>query len=171
MITMKLTAELNGQDHELRLESGSSHVTASVDGRDYDLDVRTLGGGAFLLNLHGKVFECRVERSGAAHDRLSVLVGTRTYSLSLHDPKRLRGSHSRDTHAGGSAEVVAAMPGKVVRVLVQAGVDVEAGDGVVVVEAMKMQNELKAPRAGKVIEIHAEIGATVNAGDVLAVIE
>ena len=63
------------------------------------------------------------------------------------------------------------MPGKIVRVLVEAGANVAAGDGVIVVEAMKMQNEMKAPKAGIVISINAKEGATVNAGDVLAVIE
>jgi biotin carboxyl carrier protein len=63
------------------------------------------------------------------------------------------------------------MPGKVVRVLVEAGQAVEAGQGVVVVEAMKMQNELKSPKAGAVAEVRVEPGATVNAGDVLVVIE
>jgi biotin carboxyl carrier protein len=63
------------------------------------------------------------------------------------------------------------MPGKVVRVLVEAGASVEAGDGLVVVEAMKMQNELKSPKGGTVVEIRAGAGATVNAGDVLVVVE
>jgi biotin carboxyl carrier protein len=63
------------------------------------------------------------------------------------------------------------MPGKIVRVLVQAGDKVEAGAGIIVVEAMKMQNEMKAPKAGAVVSINADEGATVNAGDVLAVIE
>jgi biotin carboxyl carrier protein len=63
------------------------------------------------------------------------------------------------------------MPGKIVRVLVEVGAQVEAGAGVVVVEAMKMQNEMKSPKAGVIISINAEAGATVNAGDVLAVID
>jgi biotin carboxyl carrier protein len=62
------------------------------------------------------------------------------------------------------------MPGKIVRVLVEIGAEVEAGAGVVVVEAMKMQNEMKSPKSGVVVSINAETGATVNAGDVLAVI-
>ena len=68
-------------------------------------------------------------------------------------------------------KIVAAMPGKVVRVLVAAGDEVAAGQGIVVVEAMKMQNEMKAPRAGKVVSLTAAAGATVKAGDVLASIE
>jgi biotin carboxyl carrier protein len=63
------------------------------------------------------------------------------------------------------------MPGKIVRVLAEAGETVAAGAGIIVVEAMKMQNEMKAPKAGMVVSINAAEGATVNAGDVLAVIE
>jgi biotin carboxyl carrier protein len=63
------------------------------------------------------------------------------------------------------------MPGKVVRVQVEAGARVEKGVGVVVVEAMKMQNEMKAPRAGVVVSLKVKPGDTVNAGDVLAVLE
>ena len=68
-------------------------------------------------------------------------------------------------------QIVASMPGKVVRVLVEVGAKVEAGDGIVVVEAMKMQNEMKSPKAGLVTSLTATPGATVNAGDVLAEIE
>ena len=63
------------------------------------------------------------------------------------------------------------MPGKVVRVQTEVGVSVEKGEGVVVVEAMKMQNEMKSPRAGVVVSIKVKPGDTVNSGDVLAVIE
>ena len=63
------------------------------------------------------------------------------------------------------------MPGKVVRVQIEAGTTVEKGAGIVVVEAMKMQNEMKSPRAGVVVSINVKPGDTVNAGDVLAVIE
>jgi biotin carboxyl carrier protein len=63
------------------------------------------------------------------------------------------------------------MPGKVVRVLVEVGSEVAAGDGIIVVEAMKMQNEMKSPKAGKVVALNIQTGVTVNGGDVLAVIE
>jgi biotin carboxyl carrier protein len=63
------------------------------------------------------------------------------------------------------------MPGKVVRVLVQVGEQVEAGAGLIVVEAMKMQNEMKSPRAGAVVSINVTAGDTVEAGALLAVIE
>jgi biotin carboxyl carrier protein len=63
------------------------------------------------------------------------------------------------------------MPGKVVRVLVEAGQRVEAGSGIAVVEAMKMQNEMKSPKSGTVVRINVEVGVTVNGGDLLAVVE
>ena len=99
------------------------------------------------------------------------MVRGRNYDVSVIDPKRLRSAQSSGAHHQGAAEIISPMPGKIVRVLAQAGASVEAGAGIVVVEAMKMQNEMKAPKAGLVVSINAEEGATVNAGDVLAVIE
>ncbi len=93
------------------------------------------------------------------------------YAVKLTDPKRLRSAQSGAEHDKGTARILAPMPGKVVRILVEAGTEVEAGAGILVVEAMKMQNEMKAPKAGHVVSIDAEVGSTVNAGDVLAVIE
>ena len=95
----------------------------------------------------------------------------RTYGVMLADPKRLRAAGAGAADAGGRAEVKAPMPGKVARVLVEEGAAVEAGAGLVVVEAMKMQNELRSPKAGTVAALNAQAGATVNAGDVLVVIE
>jgi biotin carboxyl carrier protein len=63
------------------------------------------------------------------------------------------------------------MPGRVIRVLVESGQEIGAGQGLIVVEAMKMQNEMKSPRAGRVAEVRAAAGATVSAGDILVVIE
>jgi len=95
----------------------------------------------------------------------------RSYPIRVIDPKRLRSTQSDSRHDHGAAEIVAPMAGKVVRILVAEGADVAIGAGILVVEAMKMQNELKTPKAGTVVSIQAEAGATVNAGDVLAVIE
>ena len=83
----------------------------------------------------------------------------------------MRSSENAAGHGHGAAEIVSPMPGKVVRVLIEQGTMVEAGAGIIVVEAMKMQNEMKAPKAGVVVSINVAPGATVNAGDVLAIIE
>ncbi len=83
----------------------------------------------------------------------------------------MRSAASANADAGGAAEIKTAMPGKVVRVLATVGAEVKQGDGVLIVEAMKMQNEMKAPKDGVIKEIRVGEGATVNAGDVLAIIE
>ena len=97
-------------------------------------------------------------------------VGGRDLPVVLGDP-RDRAPHSRDARSIGPQEVRTSMPGKVVRILVALGDDVAAGQGVMIVEAMKMQNELKAPKAGKVTRVCVEEGSTAAAGETLLVIE
>ena len=168
---MKLIAEIEGGRHELDIKREGARVTALVDGRRYELEASELERGAYLLLEGGRVFDCHVTKSDAQREVLEVSVSNRSYQVTLANPKRLRGAAQMGAHADGSVEVVAPMPGKVVRVLVSAGAQVEAGAGLVVVEAMKMQNEMKAPRAGTVVALPAVAGATVKAGEVLAIIE
>ena len=179
---MKLNASIEGEEVALELRREGERVFAEVGGRRYELEARALGEGEYLLLREGRVYECRVGAArgatanmrGAAADvrgTLVVAVGAREYAVTLTDTKHLRGARVAGLHDAGRAQVSAPMPGKVVRVLVERGQEVEAGAGVVVVEAMKMQNELKSSKAGTVAELRVEMGATVNAGDVLAVIE
>jgi biotin carboxyl carrier protein len=167
---MKLTAEIAGTEHALDIRRDGARVRASVDGRDYEFEALEPEPGIYLFTLGGRVYECRVE-GGAAREMCEVRVHDVAYEVSLIDPKRLRGARGAGTETSGRAQVAASMPGKVVRVLVEVGASVEAGDGLVIVEAMKMQNELKSPKGGRVVEVRAEAGATVNAGDVLVVVE
>jgi biotin carboxyl carrier protein len=169
---MKLTAELNQEEYEIDFRREGERVLASIDGRRYEVAVREVEGDAYLIIADGRVYECRVEKNRAQPDTLKVHVRNQSYALTLFDPKRLRGGHSAGTHGvDGSAQIIAPMPGKIVRVVVEQGASVRAGDSIIVVEAMKMQNEMKSPRDGVVMEIRAASGDTVNAGDVLAVIE
>ncbi|HEV7894034.1 MAG TPA: biotin/lipoyl-containing protein [Pyrinomonadaceae bacterium] len=168
---MRLNAEVGGEKFSVEVRREGGRVFAEVGGRAYELEERAVGAGEYLLVHDGRVYECRVERSERRGSPLTVAVGAGEYEVTLADPKHLRGAGVAHGPEAGRAQVTAPMPGKVVRVLVEAGQQVEAGQGVVVVEAMKMQNELKSPKAGTVAELRAEPGATVNAGDVLAVIE
>ncbi|HEX8493487.1 MAG TPA: biotin/lipoyl-containing protein [Pyrinomonadaceae bacterium] len=168
---MKLTAEINGESREVLIKVEGSRVSAEVDGRSYQLEARASGAGVHLLMLGGRVYECRVEANAARTAAAEVHIGSRAYAVRLIDPKRLRGGRSAGAQTNGTAQIVASMPGKVVRVLVEQGALVEAGEPIVVVEAMKMQNEMKSPRAGTVTRLHAQAGTTVKAGEVLAVIE
>ena len=115
--------------------------------------------------------ELKRSARGSPGESFEVVLRGRNYDVAIIDPKRLRSTQSSGAHHSGAAEIISPMPGKIVRVLVEVGAKVAAGAGVVVVEAMKMQNEMKAPKAGVVVSINTEEGATVNAGDVLAVIE
>ena len=170
---MRLNADIDGEKVILEVKREGGRVVGEVGGRRYELEAREVGAGVYLLVHGGRVYECRVgaEPGAAGRGALRVSVGAREYGVRLADPKHLRGAGSGGGEQGGRAQVKAPMPGKVVRVLVEAGQAVEAGQGLVVVEAMKMQNELKSPKSGTVAELRAEPGSTVNAGDVLVVVE
>ncbi len=168
---IKLKAEVAGKDHQISIQRHEPVVVARVDGRRYELEIRDLDNSEYLLIDGNTIYNCRVEKSINHPHEIEVSLRGVSYPIKLTDPKRLRSAQTGAQHDKGAAQIVAPMPGKVVRVLVDAGAEVAAGAGILVVEAMKMQNEMKAPKAGQVISIHAQEGSTVNAGDVLAVIE
>jgi biotin carboxyl carrier protein len=170
---MKLSATISDNEHDISLDFDAGFARAEVDGRHYEVKVSELGQGQYLLLSGNKVYKCRVERDRhSSHEgALTVTLRGRSQDVAIVDPKRLRSGQSAAAHHSGAAEIVSPMPGKIVRVLAPAGTSVAAGDGVIVVEAMKMQNEMKAPKAGVVVSINAAEGTTVSAGDVLAVIE
>jgi biotin carboxyl carrier protein len=156
---MKLIAEIAGATHNCEIRREGARVWAEVDGRLYEVEAHEPEAGVYLLKSGGGVYECRVEGgAGRARGSSEVRVRDSAYEVTLIDPKRLRGARGAGAEASG-------------RVLVAEGAPVEAGDGLVVVEAMKMQNELKSPKSGTIVELRAEAGATVNAGDVLVVVE
>ena len=167
---MKLKAINGEREEDLRLKLEEGRVLAEIGDRVYSLDVRETEPDGYLFFLNTNVHECRVSERAGAKDTFDITVHGRSYEVTIVDPKRLRSGQNSDRHHHGAAEILAPMPGKVVRVLVQEGEAVEAGQGLVVVEAMKMQNEMKAPKAGKVLSIHGTEGATVTAGEVLATI-
>jgi len=168
---MKLIVEIDGEKRELEIKLDGSRVAAEVDGRRYEIEAHSSQEGVYLLLSEGRVYECRVSPQGAGREALDVTVGSRAFRATVTDPKHLRATQSASAKKDGTAQILAPMPGKVVRVLVEAGAEVEEGAGIVVVEAMKMQNEMKSPKSGKVTTINVTAGATVNAGDVLAVVE
>jgi biotin carboxyl carrier protein len=168
---MKLQATIADHKADVEIRDDGSRVFAEIADRRYELDLHESCAGSYLMIADGRVFDCRVGGRPESGNQIEVVVGTTQYAVTLTDPKRLRSAADVVGHGDDLARIVAPMPGKVVRILVAVGDQVSAGAGIVVVEAMKMQNEMKTPKAGQVTALQAELGATVNAGDVLAVVE
>lgn len=168
---MKLIARLGEEQHEIEIERKEGKVFARVDGREYELEASRPEENVYLLKLDGLVFEVFVSPDPGDEQVRKVKIAADDLEIRIFDPKRLRGADAGGASAEGAAEIRTAMPGKVVRVLKGENDEVAAGEGVIVVEAMKMQNEMKSPKDGVVSEIRFREGETVNAGDVLAVIE
>ena len=168
---MKLKVLIGERDEDLLLKLEEGQISAQIGDRVYTLEVRELEAGGYLFFHHANVHECRVTERAGSNDTFDVAIHGRSHAVTIVDPKRLRSGQNSDRHHHGVAEILAPMPGKVVRVQTEEGATVEKGAGVVVVEAMKMQNEMKSPRAGVVVSIKVKPGDTVNAGDIMAVIE
>lgn len=168
---MKLIAELDNEKHEISLKQTGETVSAEIDGRAYELSASEVEPNVYLLKHENKIYQIFVAPNEKRDEFFAVSVGGRDFEIKLIDPKRMRHSAGAGGNTDGAAEIKTAMPGKVVRVLTEAGAEIKAGDGIIVVEAMKMQNEMKSPKDGTVREIRFAEGATVNAGDILAVIE
>jgi biotin carboxyl carrier protein len=126
-------------------------------------DIVEIEPGVYSLLADGNSYEARVVGD-------EIAIGGVRFRFEIEDPRQWKRS-AREADAHGRASIHAAMPGKVVRVLVSRGDEVTAGQGILVIEAMKMQNELKAPRAGRVTDIEVKENDSVNAGALLAVIE
>jgi biotin carboxyl carrier protein len=142
----------------------SAGVAGTTPRAEVEADVIDLGGGAYSILLDGAAFDMQVvaEKGG-----VSVLCRGREFHASVRDPRVWRRGENglQETHA--PRQVIAPMPGKVVRVLVSAGETVAARQGLVVVEAMKMQNEIRAPKEGVIERVFVREGQAVTTGEAL----
>ncbi|HLW52151.1 MAG TPA: biotin/lipoyl-containing protein [Candidatus Angelobacter sp.] len=154
--------------YRVELVRSGSAWNCKLDGKEFPLDVAALGGGLLSLLVQGKSYEVRQENTA---EGMIIVVGHDRFSAVVQDPRSLRSRAGRDSAGHGPRKITAPMPGKVVRVLAPAGTEVEAGQPVLVIEAMKMQNELKAPRKGKITRLTVGEGAAVEAGQTLAEVE
>ena len=159
---------INGKDYRLELERVEAGWRCHLDNREVPIDATLARRDVLSVLIGGKAFE--IKREYTATD-LHLWVGSARYSAELRDPRSLRSRRAAADDDKGPRKLLAPMPGKVVRVLTGEQQSVEAGQSVLVVEAMKMQNEIKSPKKGTVKQIVAAEGANVNAGDVLAIVE
>ena len=172
---MTFEVEVNGRTRSVSIEraDGPDRFRVTVDGRTTLVDAQRTGlFGLSLLFPDDTYGGVRVALApGSAPGELLAYLGGRTAPVVVNGRRTGRAAADTGTGAHGEQKVVAPMPGRVVRVLVAAGDTVEARQPVVVVEAMKMENELRSPKAGQVKDVTVAAGASVEAGRVLVVIE
>jgi biotin carboxyl carrier protein len=159
---------VDGRNHRLELDRADGAWHCRLDGREVRIDAVLARPDVLSLLIDGQSYEIKRER--AAND-VHLWIGSARHIVELRDPRSLRSRQAAAGSDSGPRKLVAPMPGKVVRVLVAEHAEVEAGQGVIVVEAMKMQNEIKSPKRGTVQKLLATEGAPVNAGDILAIVQ
>lgn len=155
---MKVSVEIAGRPREIDLDAIGDGTGAQI---------AAVEPGVYSVLQNGHSYEARIEESDG---RVIVFIDGHRFEVEIRDPRRWSRQAGKPG-VEGRLNVAAPMPGKIVRLLVAAGDTVTAGQGLLVMEAMKMQNEMKAPKAGQVVSLTARVGATVAAGEVLAAIE
>jgi biotin carboxyl carrier protein len=170
---MKFEVQLEGssvkQSLIVELERGAGGWRVTLDGQPVDADPVEISPYTLSILLNGRSYEIRVTPFPGG--KLKLQTGAHEFIAEVIDPRSWSGRRHGHVEAEGRQPILAPMPGKVVRVLVKAGDRVEASQGLLVVEAMKMQNEIRSPKSGTIERVLAKEGQPVTAGEVLAWVE
>jgi biotin carboxyl carrier protein len=166
---MKFEVRIDGRTRSIELEPGVTGWHILIDGCAIDADALEIAPGIFSILLNGKSYEVRVTPTPAGV--LTLQTAHHEFTAEVVDPRSWRGRRHGALEVEGRQQILAPMPGKIIRVLVQIGDKVEAGQGLLVVEAMKMQNEIRSPKSGTVERLLVKEGQPVNAGEILAWID
>ncbi|MGH9863188.1 MAG: biotin/lipoyl-containing protein [Candidatus Acidiferrales bacterium] len=164
---MKFKVSVGGEPRSVELTRRGVGWECALDGQRRIVDVLQVVPGVFSLLLEGQSFTVSVERTG---ENFRLQVRGAELPATVENPRRWHGRASGGLGLAGRQEIRAPMPGKVVRVLVEENQAVEAGQGLVVVEAMKMQNQIPSAQKGVVEKILAREGDTVEHGTVLLIV-
>jgi biotin carboxyl carrier protein len=158
---MHFTADIAGRRLVVEIHAEKGRYGVVIEGRRWELDVCRTGPGFMSVLVGGRSYDVRVEKMSAGYN---VRLRGETIAVALSEGV----TASTETRSpAGNARLTSPMPGKVVRVLVAPGDSVQAGAALVVVEAMKMENELRALRGGQVLRVHVREGQTVEGGALL----
>ena len=163
---MIFEATVGGRTVRTEVRGRDGRYTVLIDGRAVEVDAREAGPHALSLLVAGRSHDVGVEKREGGY---RVLVRGEVVEVALVEAAR--GAAVPRRPASGLSRIQAPMPGKLVRVLVSAGEEVGAGQGLVVMEAMKMENEIRAPRAGRVKEAPVREGQAVETGALLVLLE
>jgi biotin carboxyl carrier protein len=163
-------ARLGERAYTIEIEEiEKSHYQVAVDGNEFLVDGKKTGRTNYSLIVDNRSFEVEVDLTG---DEYRVLVDGRSYHIHLIDERRVRReSADLGTQLHGVQQVLVPMPGKVIALLVSEDELVERGQGLAIIEAMKMENEVRSPVAGTVKEIRVKPGESLEGGTVLAIVE
>lgn len=163
---MKITARVGDRVHEVDVERVEKDFVVEIDGESRTVNADKLEGDFYSILSGGVSYEVSVEVSG---DGYIVRHGASEQEVRFTDASRQAREMSGAKEGPQTVESI--MPGKVVRVLVQEGDAVTEGQGLVVVEAMKMENEIESPKDGKITEVKVSPGQAVESGGALVVVE
>jgi biotin carboxyl carrier protein len=166
---MKIQVRLGNLLRDINIQRiGPSEFEIRIGNDREVIDAREVAPNTYSIIINGRSFEMS---AGSADGELIVRFGGREFHVSICDPRAWRRRRSSVFAGGGQQQITAPMPGKIVRILVSAGDQVEANQGLLVVEAMKMQNEIRSSTSGKVAGIFVHEGEAVAAGEPLLSIE
>jgi len=164
---MLFDATIDGRTVRVEVRGRDGRYAVTVDGRTLDVDQQETGAHFASLLIEGRSYEAGLEKRP---DGYNVVLAEDVLYVELRGASRGTSAAPRKADAG-PARVLAPMPGRLVRVLVEPGQQVCAGDGLVVVEAMKMENELRSPRAGRIAQVPVREGQAVETAALLVVVE
>ena len=167
---MAFIAKLGDQTYTVDIEEvGRSLYRIAVDGNEFLVDGKQTGQNNYSLLINHRSFEVDVDTS---EEEYRVLVDGRSYHIHLVDERRMRlGGFQTGIQLQGKQEVTVPMAGNVIAVLVAEGDRVDKGQGLVIVEAMKMENEVRSPIDAEIKEVRVKTGQSVEAGETLMVVE
>ncbi len=166
---MKLFVDMHGREYEVDLIEQAGQRELRVDGKIVDLDYREADNlGQLIVMMNGQSYGLSIE--GDTHETHVTLAG-HSYAVHMEDDRERAANLAAKEASGGGGPVEAVMPGIVVEVLVEEGQTVEEGTPLLILEAMKMQNEIKAPGLGSVAEVRVKAGETVAGGAILLVLK
>ena len=159
---MKYVALINDQQYEIEIDNDGIVL---VDGEVRDVDFLNLGGSLYSLITENKSFEAVIDDD---EGKIAVMMRGRLFEAQVLDERAMLLMQRRGGQPTGTGEVHAPMPGLIVDITVESGQVVKQGDTLIILESMKMQNELKSPVEGVVRTIHVEAGQAVDKNDLLA---
>ncbi len=165
---MRLSINLRESDKIIDLPNSDEKTAVVIDGRAVKADVVQIAPTLYSILIAGRSFEVHIKEVPGAHP--SAVIAGHEYPFTVRDARQWRRRRGTALEAEGRRQVIASMPGKIIRLLARAGETVQAGQGLLVIEAMKMQNEVRSPKSGTLERLLVKEAQTVKAGETLAIL-